>query len=360
MKPSYLKTIFNTDEERRTASILFNIIFAMLFACVVVIISGLYWNDWILVSVVLIASGSQVVPLVLLARGNVSISAVITIIGVLCLVTILATIGQGIHDIAIIAYPVIIVIASLLMPRRYFFLSSFLVVVAVGWLVLGESYGFFVSKTYQTPRLMDYLDVAVILAVAILVVDMLAENMRENMRQAQMEIARRKVIEEQLRAQSIHDGLTGIYNRTYFEEELKRLENSREFPVGIIVADVDDLKLVNDNLGHAIGDELLRRTTSLLHIVFRAGDVLARIGGDEFAVLLPRTEPETVIQILGRVIAKLAEYNEANPDMPIKLSIGISSAEQGNLTEAFVLADQRMYADKAARKSSQGLQTAKR
>ena len=351
MKPSYLKDKFKTDEERRAASILFNIIFAMLITYVVVIISGLYWKDWMLVTVVLVAIGCQAVPLILLTRGYVRISAVITIISVLCLVTLLATIGQGIHDIAIIAYPVIIVIASLLMPRRDFFLSSFLVLIAMGWLVLGEAYGLFVSKTYQTPRLIDYLDVSVILLVAILVVDLLAENMRENTRQAQREIAQRKLIEEQLRAQSIHDGLTGIYNRAFFEEQLSRLENSREFPVGIIVADVDDLKLVNDKLGHAVGDDLLRSTTSILHAVFRAGDVLARIGGDEFAVLLPRTEPRTVNQILERVNAKLDEYNTAHPEMPVKLSLGISSAEQGNLAEAFILADQRMYADKAVRKS---------
>jgi diguanylate cyclase (GGDEF)-like protein len=164
------------------------------------------------------------------------------------------------------------------------------------------------------------------------------------------EITTRKLIESQLRHQNIHDTLTGIYNRTFFEEALVRMEHLQEFPVSIIVADMDDLKVVNDKQGHAVGDELLRHTTSVLSAAFRDGDVLARIGGDEFAVLLPRTDSATVEQILARIHKELAENNTRNSDLPVQLSLGSSTVAQGKLVEAFNLADQRMYAEKAVRK----------
>jgi diguanylate cyclase (GGDEF)-like protein len=146
--------------------------------------------------------------------------------------------------------------------------------------------------------------------------------------------------------------LTGIYNRAFFETELERFKTSREFPVSVIVADVDKLKITNDTLGHAAGDELLRQAVSVLRSVFRAGDVLARIGGDEFAVLLPNTDAVTAEQLLSRVRAKLVEHNTQHPDLPVQVSLGAATAAKDALVEAFTLADQRMYADKAARKAS--------
>jgi diguanylate cyclase (GGDEF)-like protein len=159
-------------------------------------------------------------------------------------------------------------------------------------------------------------------------------------------------MEEQLRYQGTHDALTGIYNRAFFEAELGRLEHSREFPVSIIVADIDKLKVTNDTRGHAAGDEILRQAAGMLASIFRAGDVLARIGGDEFAVFLPRTNLATVEQIVIRVKEKLAEHNAEHPDLTVQLSLGTATAEKNNLIEAFRVADRHMYADKAEHKAN--------
>ena len=129
------------------------------------------------------------------------------------------------------------------------------------------------------------------------------------------------------------------------------LEKRNEYPVSIIFADIDDLKAVNDKYGHAAGDDLLQRTTQLIGQAFRDGDILARIGGDEFAILLPQTDGQTAQIICGRMRDSLKKYNENNPNKPIWVSYGFSTCEAGSLKKTVMEADQRMYANKANRKS---------
>ena len=156
---------------------------------------------------------------------------------------------------------------------------------------------------------------------------------------------------EEVRRLAITDALTRVYNRAFFETELARMELSRDFPISIVVADLDNMKTTNDDLGHAAGDELLKHTGQILKEIFRASDIIARIGGDEFAILLPKTVSSTTKKMLSRVRAKLDEYNAANPDLLIQLSLGASTVEKGRLMDAFIAADKHMYADKAKRKS---------
>jgi diguanylate cyclase (GGDEF)-like protein len=351
MKLKSLESVFNNDDDRRTARILFRIIAALLLAYLVVIATAVYWSDWNLIAITILGCLSFSVPLALLVRGQVRAGGTIVIVNVLITTTIMAMIGQGTRDIALIAYPVIVVIASLIMPRRDFFCAAGLTLIAIGGIVSGEIFGWYAPLPVASAGWGDLLLIVMILVIAIMAVDWLAENMRENLRRAHQEIARREIIEALLLYQSSHDALTGIYNRLFFEEELARFDKGREFPVSIVIADVDDLKIVNDTQGHAVGDELLRRTTTVLTAVFRAGDVLARIGGDEFAVLLPNTPAVTADQMVTRVREKLSEHTAQYPDIPIELSLGAATAETAKLVEAFVVADQRMYTNKANRKS---------
>jgi diguanylate cyclase (GGDEF)-like protein/PAS domain S-box-containing protein len=157
----------------------------------------------------------------------------------------------------------------------------------------------------------------------------------------------RKRVEEKVRYMGIHDSLTGLYNRAYFDEELKRLEHGRLFPISVLMADLDELKETNDQDGHAAGDELLQKTAKALKAAFRVEDVVARIGGDEFAVLLPAIDASMANKARQRVMENFKVLNATRNGKPIQISLGVSTAEKGgSLEEALKLADDRMYAEK--------------
>jgi diguanylate cyclase (GGDEF)-like protein/PAS domain S-box-containing protein len=159
-----------------------------------------------------------------------------------------------------------------------------------------------------------------------------------------LDITERKRAEEKLRYISTHDTLTGVYNRAYFEEEFARLEQGGQFPLSVIIADLDGLKATNDSQGHAAGDELLRRTGQVLMSVFRSEDVAARIGGDEFAVLLPVTDVAAGQAAMTRFQRVLAQHNSQVGGVPLSLSLGLATGQWPcSLSQILKEADQSLY-----------------
>ena len=169
-----------------------------------------------------------------------------------------------------------------------------------------------------------------------------------------IDITQRKRMEEKLKEMSFRDSLTGLYNRNFFEEEMARIGNGRYDPVGIVVCDLDGLKFVNDTLGHQSGDQMLIQTADILRHNFRSSDIIARIGGDEFAVLLTETNPERVEQILRRLRQAVHDHNNAEPELPLSLSMGYALDEGGtvDMQALFCEADNRMYREKIQREGS--------
>jgi diguanylate cyclase (GGDEF)-like protein/PAS domain S-box-containing protein len=163
----------------------------------------------------------------------------------------------------------------------------------------------------------------------------------------------RKRIEETLKYSSTHEPLTGLYNRGYYEEEIKRLSSGRQFPVGVIMMDVDGLKVINDKYGHAAGDELLKSFASVLQKEFRSEDVVARIGGDEFSVLLPLSPMKIVKKAVERTQKSVDAFNVLNPKIRLSYSVGYFTTESGDsVLDAIKHADALMYHDKTSKKAA--------
>ena len=155
---------------------------------------------------------------------------------------------------------------------------------------------------------------------------------------------------------SYHDFLTGVYNRTFYEKEIMRLETKKNLPFSIIISDFNGLKLINDTLGHAVGDKMLVATAKILSEFTRKNDILARVGGDEFSILLPRTSDDEAQIIADRILAACQEYRVDVLDQALPLSLSIGHATRKNISQQFSLitklAEDRMYRQKLLERNS--------
>ena len=168
------------------------------------------------------------------------------------------------------------------------------------------------------------------------------------------EVIERKAAEEKMAYFSLHDALTGLYNRTYFEEEMRRLSNDRVGNVGLIMCDVDGLKLINDSMGHDNGDSLLLATANLIKSCFRNTDVVARVGGDEFAILIPNCTPEILESAYNRLQESANQSDLSWQGMPLSLSVGVAMRTNPSvlLSDIYKEADNNMYRQKLYRSQS--------
>ncbi len=164
------------------------------------------------------------------------------------------------------------------------------------------------------------------------------------------DITARKRAEAYLEFLGKHDVLTKLYNRSFYVDELNRLQRSANlWPTTIIIADLNGLKAVNDRLGHAAGDEMLRRAGEVLKEAVRAPSHAARIGGDEFAVLLPATDERGGAAIVDQIRKVVELNNQFYSGSPLSLAVGIATASAGERLEDVVTrADGLMYKAKRA------------
>jgi diguanylate cyclase (GGDEF)-like protein/PAS domain S-box-containing protein len=152
--------------------------------------------------------------------------------------------------------------------------------------------------------------------------------------------------EKEIEYLSFHDQLTGLYNRRFYETELKRLDTSRNLPISIIMADVNGLKLVNDAFGHNEGDNLLTIVSDIMRRVCREDDIISRIGGDEFVVLLPKTSYNDAYSIIQRMKQNAENYNLNGMEISISYGVATKTSEDTPISNVYRDAEDNMYKNK--------------
>ena len=145
---------------------------------------------------------------------------------------------------------------------------------------------------------------------------------------------------------SYHDFLTGLYNRRYMDQIILDLDKDRYLPLGIMILDLNDLKEMNDQHGHHSGDELLKKVSRILESSIHAKDVLGRIGGDEFLILVPNTSVEDMYRLKHHLIQSFDNESIKGRKISVALGYSIKMTHDQNVFEVMREADDFMYAHK--------------
>lgn len=157
------------------------------------------------------------------------------------------------------------------------------------------------------------------------------------------DITERLEREESLRYLSLHDQLTGVYNRVTFDEMMEQYHKVGSYPVSLLLCDVNDLKKINDQYGHVDGDEALRKA-----------DTIARYGGDEFVVILPDTGERDAQKVIQRIEERIRNYKNRSHPIPLSIAIGVATAYDRSqpMFKTFEQADRAMYVAKEQKKDN--------
>jgi diguanylate cyclase (GGDEF)-like protein/PAS domain S-box-containing protein len=173
-----------------------------------------------------------------------------------------------------------------------------------------------------------------------------------------IDITERKEFEQRIEFNAYHDPLTGLPNRALLAEQLERLLAQARWSgrgLAILFLDLDDFKGVNDRLGHPTGDRLLQEVAQRLRDCLREDDDVARVGGDEFILLLPQVRPEGAARIAGKVLAEMQKpFQLDGEQLHVTTSVGIAHfPEDGDNAEALLRnADSAMYRAKQLGKNA--------
>ncbi len=150
-------------------------------------------------------------------------------------------------------------------------------------------------------------------------------------------------VTESLIRMSYHDSLTGVFNRRYYEDELKNIDIEENLPISLISADINGLKLINDAFGHQAGDELILNTVKIFTKHSRNKDVIARIGGDEFVIIMTKTSNQEANDRVEKMILNSREYHIKSIELSISFGVATKLKPTEDIREIFTKAEDEMY-----------------
>lgn len=280
----------------------------------------------------------------LLERGHIQASVFCIALTVLCIATVGGIFGLGIHDIAIVMFPVIVLISSMLLERRYIAILGGIAVGLIISLGLSERYSIVYPSLEIHGDPGEYFIVILAIVISGIWAVVNAEQNRRNL--------------EQVHYNALHDYLTGLPNRALLQDRLAQIirqqKRKPDYHYAVLFIDLDGFKNVNDTLGHHWGDILIIETGKRLQKILRPFDAIARLGGDEFILVL--TELRNVAEaaaVAERVQAEIQEpFQLSEGPVTISASIGIVyGAGYEQIDDLFIDADLAMYRAKALGKA---------
>lgn len=166
------------------------------------------------------------------------------------------------------------------------------------------------------------------------------------------DITEEKRRQDEIYYMSYYDSLTGLFNRRYFEEELKRLDIEGNLPISVIMGDTNGLKITNDAFGHSEGDKLLKQVAKAIKNSCRADDIAARWGGDEFVILLPKTRKEDAEAVVKRIKRVCSDMHVDSLKVSVALGWNTKGTKNEDLVKVLKSAEDYMYKHKVAESSS--------
>ncbi len=314
-----------------------------------------HWTDLLIESIIFIVG---LITLRLIRADKMRAASRVILGGLLFIVSMQAFfLGDPANDIAgAMGLLLFAFLAILLLDKRDRWVAIILVIaVFIGLNVLSAS-GYLIPAITLTPfgktlfTFFVWISVGTIIAV-VMIAAMGAMRREPHLIQQQIdEVDQAKTLGDTRNSvtfYSTHDALTGLYNRLFFETEFTRLEKSRLYPISIIMAEVDELKKINDTFGLNAGDQVLIAVARLLSNAFRNEDIICRYGGDDFVVLLPSSDEKIVKAVTARISQKLDAYNKEHIHQPINITLGASTANQNeSLKDHFKMANELLQQEK--------------
>ena len=292
---------------------------------------------------------------VLIYRKLFEMTAIFLAVILFLMITIVATTGEGIHHISIFAFPIILIVASLVSRKSTLIFLTIFAMGCVAWLVFGELAGLYKPVPLDQSVPGDFFTVTIMLIATATMVRLLTESLFQASLEVQKELNERKRAEERLAYDALHDALTLLPNRTLFNDRLsQRFEHARRRPqdlFAVLFIDLDRFKVVNDSLGHVAGDQLLVATAQRLITCIRPEDTVSRLSGDEFTILLnDLAEIGDAVRVTERILAQISSTSmieNLNRVTTASIGIAVFKFSYNGPQEMIRDADSAMYRAKA-------------